>query len=402
MAGPLDGIRVIECSSVALGPWAAQTLGDLGADVIKVEIKTGDTTRYLGPARNKQMSSFFLGCNRNKRSIVLDLKSEKGRGVLYELVKSADVVLHNFRKAPAKRLGLTYEQLKSANPSIICAAAYGFRADGPMGARAAYDDIIQAGARIAALQSVIDGEPRFVPSVIADKTASQAFTIAILAALLERERSGIGQDIEVPMYETLVANVMLEHLFGETFQPPLGTIGYKRILNTERRPYRTKDGYFALLPYTDQHWQEFSATIGRSGLGADERFLTLESRLEHVEEYYALLGEIAATRTNAEWSELLANSNVPHGPVNTLEDLLDDEQLNATGFWKEVDHPTEGRLRMPDIPQRFSRTPAEIRRLPPNLGEHSVEILKETGYSDTDIADLVDMGITCGERQATR
>jgi crotonobetainyl-CoA:carnitine CoA-transferase CaiB-like acyl-CoA transferase len=394
MAGPLNGIRIIECSTVALGPWAAQTLGDLGADVIKIESHTGDTTRYLGPARNEQMASFYLGCNRNKRSIVLDLKSDRGRDVLYALVKSADVVLHNLRKAPANRLGLTYEQLSGVNPSIICAAAYGYRAEGPMGARAAYDDIIQAGTGMAALQSVIDGEPRFIPTVVADKTTSQAFTIAILAALVERERSGIGQDIEVPMFETLVANVMVEHLFGETFLPPVGTAGYKRILNPERRPYRTKDGFFALLPYTDGHWQEFSAKVGRPELAADKRFLTLQSRLEHVEEYYALLGEIAATRTNAEWSALLAETNIPHGPVNTLEDLLEDEQLAATGFWKEVTHPTEGRLRMPDIPQRFSRTPAEVRRLQPRLGEHSAEILEEAGYSEREIDELVEAGVT--------
>lgn len=394
MAGPLNGIRVIECSTVALGPWAAQTLGDLGADVIKVESETGDTTRYLGPARNEKMASFYLGCNRNKRSIVLDLKSDDGREALHALAKTADVVLHNFRKAPAERLGLTYAQLSKANPSIICAAAYGYRAEGPMGARAAYDDIIQAGTGMAALQSIIDGEPRFVPSVVADKTTSQAFTIAILAALVERERSGAGQDIEVPMFETLVANVMVEHLFGETFLPPFDTAGYKRILNAERRPYRTKDGFFALLPYTDGHWQEFSAKIGRPDLGEDERFLTLQSRLHHVEAYYALLGEIAATRTNAEWSALLADSNVPHGPVNTLEDLFDNEQLNATGFWKEVEHPSEGRLRMTDVPQRFSRTPTEIKRLQPQLGEHSAEILKEVGYSEADIAGLVESGVT--------
>ena len=341
MTGPLNGIRIIECSTVALGPWAAQTLGDLGADVIKIESATGDTTRYLGPGRNERMASFYLGCNRNKRSIVLDLKSQAGRKALYALVRDADVVLHNFRKAPAERLGLTYAQLKDANPSIICAASYGYRAEGPMGGRAAYDDIIQAGTGIATLQSVINGEPRFVPSVVADKTTSQAFTIAILAALVERERSGMGQDVEVPMFETLVANVMVEHLFGETFLPPIGSAGYKRILNAERRPYRTKDGFFALLPYTDG-WQEF-CDLGRPELAMTQ---LSDASVAPDEEYYALLGEIAATRSNAEWSALCA---IPHGPVNRLEDLpMNNSMLgrrsNMTAAMPASRHGSAGRL----------------------------------------------------------
>ncbi len=394
MPGPLDGIRIIDCSTVALGPLAGQQLGDFGADVIKVESHAGDTTRYLGPAKNEQMASFFLGCNRNKRSIVLDLKSKKGREVLYKLVETADVLMHNFRPAPAGRLGLTYDRLSEVNPKIICAAAYGYRAGGPMGPRAAYDDIIQAGTGIAALQSVIDGEPRFVPTIVADKTASQAFLAAILAALVETGRSGKGQEIEVPMYETLIANVMVEHLYGNSFSPSIGTVGYKRILNSERRPYRTKDGYFALLPYTDAHWREFCEAVGRPELGKDERFLTLKIRLENVEAYYSLLGEFAAERTNAEWATLLGNTNIPHGPVNTLEDLLEDEQLAATGFWKVVEHPSEGTIRMTDIPQRFSRTPPSIDRLQPRLGEHSVEVLQEAGYGADDITSLIKDGVT--------
>lgn len=394
MPGPLQGIRVIECSTVALGPWAAQQLGDFGADVIKIEPHEGDTTRYLGPARNEHMGSFFLGCNRNKRSIVLDLKTDKGRQAMWDLVKTADVVLHNFRPAPASRLGLAYDRLREANPKIICAAAYGYRADGPMGPRAAYDDIIQAGTGFAALQSVIDGEPRFVPTIVADKTTSQAFLAAILAALVETGRSGKGQEIEVPMYETLVANIMVEHMFGESFSPSIGSPGYKRILNSERRPYPTKDGYFALLPYTDAHWREFCEVVGRPELGKDPRFLTLKTRLENVEAYYALLGEFAAERTNAEWTALLGDTNIPHGPVNTLTDLFEDEQLAATDFWKVVEHPSEGTIRMADIPQRFSRTPAGIDRLQPRLGEHSIEILKEAGYGADDIDTLIKEGVT--------
>lgn len=394
MAGPLDGIRVLECSSVALGPWAAQQLGDLGADVIKIEPPEGDTTRYLGPYRNPRMAAFFLGCNRNKRSIVLDLKQEQGRAAFNRLARDADVLVHNFRPEPAARLGLDYETLKEINPRLICAATYGYRADGPMGPQAAYDDIIQAVAGVADMQRCISGEPRFFPTVAADKSTSNGVVIAVLAALVERAQSGLGQAIEIPMYETMVSYLLVEHLFGETFMPKIGSAGYKRILNAERRPYATKDGYLALLPYTDTHWREFCRLIGQPELSSDARFLTLGDRLANVEEFYAYLGEIAATRTNKEWLTLLEGSNVPHGPVNSIEDLLEDEQLQATGFWKEVDHPSEGRIRMTDIPQRFSRTPPEITRLQPQLGEHSAEVLAEAGYDPAEIENMIASGIT--------
>ena len=198
------------------------------------------------------------------------------------------------------------------------------------------------------------------------------------------------------MFESLVSFVMVEHMYGETFVPKIESAGYKRILNKERRPYPSKDGYFALLPYTDRHWQEFCDLIGRSDIMEDPRFASLSVRLDNIEVVYATLAEICATRTNAEWVALLSSSNVPHGPVNTLEDLLDDEQLAATGFWEEVDHPTEGRLRVPGIAPRFSRTPPEIRRLQPNLGEHSAEILEEAGYAKDQIAQMVERGVTRG------
>jgi crotonobetainyl-CoA:carnitine CoA-transferase CaiB-like acyl-CoA transferase len=394
VSGPLDGIKIIDCTSVALGPWAAMQLGDFGADVIKVEPPEGDTTRYLGPSRSPKMGSFFMGCNRNKRSIVLDLKQDAGRKVLYKLLETADVLMHNLRPEPAKRLGLEYETVRKHNPTLICAAAYGYRAGGPMGPRPAYDDIIQAGCGLASMQAAVAGEPRYMPTMIADKTTSMAFLAAILAALVEKERSGKGQAIEVPMYESLVANIMVEHLYGETTKPASGELGYTRLMNTYRRPYKTKNGYFALLPYTDKNWCEFYTAVGRPELGDDARFMTITTRLEHIEEYYSLIMEIAATKTNEEWSELLASTAVPHGPVNSLQDLLTDEQLAATGFWKEFDHPSEGRIRAPDIPQRFSRTPGDIRRLQPRLGEHSDEILKAAGFSDNEIEDLISSGAT--------
>jgi len=394
MPGPLSGVKILDCTSVVLGPWAAQQLGDLGADVIKIEPPTGDTTRQLGPRRNPGMAAFFLGCNRNKRSLVLDLKQKEAREALFELAKTADVLMHNYRPEPASRLGVPYEAFQKINPKLVYVAAYGYRAAGPMGPKAAYDDIIQAGTGLAMLQTVVADEPRFLPTIVADKTSSNAVVSAVLAALFERERSGLGQAVEVPMYETLVSFVMVEHLYGETFLPAIESAGYKRLLNKERRPYPSKDGYFALLPYMDDHWKEFTRLIGREEILQDPRFATLATRLANIEVVYATLAEICATRTNAEWTELLKTSNVPHGPVNSLEDLLNEEQLKATGFWKEFEHPTEGPIRMPDIPPRFSRTAPDIRRLQPRLGEHSVEVLREAGLDEARIAAMLATGAT--------
>ncbi len=402
MAGPLDGVKIIDCTSVVLGPWAAQQLGDMGADVIKVEPPRGDTTRQLGPTRNPDMAAFFLGCNRNKRSVVLDLKQESGRDALFKLAESADLLMHNYRPKPAARLGISYEALKAVNPGLIYLATYGYRADGPLGDKAAYDDIIQAGSGLSMLQTVVAGEPRFLPSIVSDKTSSSAVVTAALAALFERERSGLGQAVEVPMFESMVSFVMVEHLYGESFVPSLGSTGYKRILNKERRPYPSKDGYFALLPYTDRNWAEFCDLVGRTDILDDPRFQSLAARLENIETVYATLAEICITRTNAQWTELLRNSNVPHGPVNSLDDLLTDEQLAATGFWEEAVHPTEGKLRMPGIPARFSRTEPEIRMLQPNLGEHSVDVLKEAGISDAAIQNMLDSGATTDGAQKSR
>jgi crotonobetainyl-CoA:carnitine CoA-transferase CaiB-like acyl-CoA transferase len=398
MPGPLDGVRILDCTSVVLGPWAAQQLGDLGADVIKIEPPEGDTTRQLGPRRHRGMAAFYLGCNRNKRSLVLDLKQEAAMRALYRLAERADVLMHNFRPEPAARLGMSYEVFERINPRLIYLATYGYRTGGPYGNKAAYDDIIQAGAGFAWLQTSVAGTPRYMPTIVADKTSSNGVVSAVLAALYARERSGVGQAVEMPMFETLASFVMVEHLYGETFVPAIDTPGYKRILSSQRRPYATKDGFLAILPYTDGHWREFCTLVGRPELLEDERFTSVTNRLANVEVYYATLAEIASTRTNAEWLALLGESNVPHGPVNSLQTLLTDPQLQATGFWKVVEHPSEGTLRMPDIAPRFSKTPPEIRRLQPRLGEHSVEVLREEGFSASEIDALLASGATARPR----
>ena len=394
MSGPLSGVRIVDCTTVVLGPWAAQQLGEMGAEVIKVEPPEGDTTRQLGPMKNPNMGAFYLACNRNKRSIVLDLKQPAARDALLRLARDANVLLHNYRPQAARRLGMSYEAFRAVNPGIVYVGTYGFRATGPYGDKPAYDDIIQAASGIASLQASIMGEPRYVPTIVADKTSSMTVLAAVLAALYHQARTGEGQEVEVPMFESLAAWVMVEHLYGETFTPPADTIGYKRILNPNRRPFRTRDGYLAILPYTDQNWRDFFQLTGRRDLADDPRYKTLGTRLRHIEGLYAEVARVAVTRTNAEWLTALDALNIPAMSVNTLESLLHDPHLEAVGFWQMVDHPTEGPMRLPGPPATYGKTPGGIRRLPPRLGEHSEEILREAGFSPDEVAALLSSGAT--------
>jgi crotonobetainyl-CoA:carnitine CoA-transferase CaiB-like acyl-CoA transferase len=394
MPGTLNGIRIVDLTTVILGPWAAQTLGDMGADVIKIETPTGDTTRHTGPKKNPGMGSLFMSTNRNKRSVVLDLKTQEGRDALLKIVDTADVFMHNMRPKVAAKLELNYERFTANNPNLIFCAAYGFRADGPRADNPAYDDIIQAASGIASLQAVISDQPRFVPTIVADKTTSYNVVSAILAALLCREREGNGQSIEVPMFESLVDNVMIEHLYGAAFEPPAGKMGYARLLNTGRRPYATKDGFLAVLPYSDENWRRMFELAGRDELKDDPRFTSQAARVDNSQEAYDLLGEMMAERTTAEWRRDLDAADIPVTSVNSLEDLLEDEQLVASGFWRMEEHPTEGTVRMTDPPIRFTNNPSSFRRMQPHLGQHSREILAEAGYSDSEISALFEAGVS--------
>ena len=383
-------------TSVVLGPYACQMLGDLGADVIKIEPPDGDTNRRLGPHRNhRDMGSLFLGCNRNKRSVALDLKSAGGREAALAIIRDADVVIHNFRPAAMERLGLAYAAVKAVNPEIVYCATYGYSRKGPYGDKGALDDSIQAASGLAALQSMVGGEPRYLPTIIADKTTALMVVQAVLAALLHRERTGEGQEIEVPMFETMVSFVMTEHLWGQTFDPSLGPAGYVRLMAEHRRPYRTRDGqYLAVLPYWDNHWRTFCEVAGRPELIEDPRFIDMGARLQHIDASYRVTGEIIAGRSRDEWLELLGEKNVPMMVVNSLDDLIDDPHLVASGFWQTFDHPTEGRVRASSPPAGFSRSPASIRRLAPRLGEHSEEILAEAGYGRERIEAMLAAGET--------
>ena len=394
MSAPLEGIRVVEMTSVVLGPYACQMLGDLGADVIKIEPPGGDTNRNLGPHRNNSdMGSMYLACNRNKRSVSLDLKSERGRGAALEIIKSADVVVHNFRPQAMERLGLDYDAVKTVNPEVVYCATYGYSKKGPYGNKGALDDSIQAASGIAVLQSMVEGEPRYLPTIIADKTTAMVVVQSVLAALFHKERTGEGQEIEVPMFESMVSFVMTEHLWGQSFEPPIGKAGYVRLMASHRRPYKTRDGeYLAVLPYWDNHWRTFCEVAGRPELADDERFIDMATRLKNINESYRVTGEIIAGRDRHEWLELLGDTNVPMMVVNSLDDLIEDPHLVESGFWQEFDHPTEGRIRTSSPPMNFSKTPASIRNLGPRLGENSEEILLEAGLDQATIDSMFASG----------
>jgi crotonobetainyl-CoA:carnitine CoA-transferase CaiB-like acyl-CoA transferase len=314
--------------------------------------------------------------------------------VLLRLAEHADVLLHNYRPQAARRLGLSYEMFQAVNPGLIYVATYGFRAAGPYGDKPAYDDIIQAASGLASLQETVVGEPRYVPTIVADKTSSMTVLVAMLAALYHKARTGEGQPVEVPMFESMAAWVMVEHLYGETFVPPVESAGYKRVLNRYRRPFKTQDGYLAILPYSDQNWRDFFKITGRQDLQDDPRFKTFATRLRNIELLYQELSKIAVTRPSAEWLADLDRHNIPAMLVNSLETLLHDPQLEATGFWQIVEHPSEGTMRLPGIPTAFGKTPGSIRRLPPRLGEHSVEILREAGLAQGEIDALLASGAT--------
>ena len=397
MPGPLHGVRVVELTSVVLGPWACQILADMGADVIKIEPPAGDSNRQLGASRHQGMAALYLTCNRNKRSVVLDVKQPAGRDAVLDLVRTADVFVHNNRPQVMSKLGLDYAALQPVNPMLIYCGSYGYARKGPYGAKGALDDSIQSIAGIAMLNEMVLGEPRYLPTIVADKTTAITVVYGVLAALFSRERTGHGQELEVPMFETMVSYVMAEHLWGMTFEPPLGPPGYVRLMSVHRRPYRTRDGYVAILPYMNAHWDTFCEVTGHPELKDDPRFRTMGDRTRNIDDTYAETARIMATRSTQEWLDLFASTSVPINRVNTLADLADDPHLLETGFWKTVEHPTEGRLRTTAFPVNFSATPAdETRRHAPRLGEHTRELLAELGYAEERIESMLASGAAAG------
>lgn len=378
MAGPLAGVKIIDLTSVGMGPYATQILADMGADVIKVESMTGDVVRHGAPSLHPGMGAFYMQVNRNKRSIVLDLKAHDDLEVLRNLLRDADVLVSNIRVQSMHRLGLSYEALQAVNPRLIYCGVYGFSENGPYAGRPAFDDIIQAMSGVAGMQGHGEGrEPAYVNTVIADKTTGLTAVYAISMALYEREKSGLGQAIEVPMFETMVSFNLLEHMAGATFAGQDMPMGYGRVLSPFRKPYRTLDGYIGVLPYTTEQWRRFFELSGHPQYAQEDRFMDPAQRGENIGAMYEVLASIVAKRSTAEWVELLRSADIPAAPVATLEDLLEDEHLKATGFFEVHEHPTEGPIKMPGVPTRFSRTPGGIRWPAPNMNQDAAAIRAE-------------------------
>ena len=393
MAGPLAGVKILDLTTVVMGPFATQILAELGAEVIKVESRDGDNMRHVGPMKSPGMGHLFLHLNRGKRDVVLDLKQPEGREAVLRLAAQSDVLVYNVRPAAMQRLGLSWDDVRAVNPRIVYVGAYGYSERGPGAGRPAYDDLIQGITGLPWLTSR-NGEapPRFAPVNLADRVTGLHLVYAITAALFHRERSGEGQSVEVPMFESVAQFVLGDHLAGMSYAPPIGGTGYARL--AERRPYATQDGWLIVLVYNDAQWGRFLPAIGRADLVADPRFASHGQRAQHIDEVYDFLAGVLATRTSAEWLALLQSIDVPVGPMNTVADLLDDEHLLATGFFEPEAHPSEGPLLAPRTPTNWSATPPGPRTPAPRLGEHSVEVLREIGYSDDEIAAMVGKGVT--------
>lgn len=386
--GILDGVRVLDLTSVILGCYATAILGDLGADVVKVEQpgeEGGDIMRWGGPTPEggaPGMGPLFMAYNRNKRSLSLDLKDEAGRAALLRLAAKADIFATNLRLESLRRFGLGYEALKKARTDIVYVHVAGFGSDGPYAGRAAYDETIQAAAGMADLypRAYGDEEPRYLPTLAADKTVALFMVYATLAALYHRAMTGEGQFVEVPMFECMTHYNMGENLYAHIFEPPTGAYGYNRILNPDRRPYRTRDGWISVSPYTDRNWRDFFGFAGREAeFSSDPRFNTYRARIRNIAALYAMVEEITETRTTEEWLPLLAEKGIPASRVNRLDTVMDDEHLAAVGFFGLSRHPSQGTVVDMRHPVRFSAAFAGTRRPAPRLGEHSDEVFADWG-----------------------
>ncbi|HSA49346.1 MAG TPA: CoA transferase [Yinghuangia sp.] len=381
--GPLSGVRVLDLTAMVMGPYCTQIMADMGADVVKVEPPAGDNTRHISVGPEPGMAGVFVNVNRGKRSVVLDLRSDEGKDALRELVAGSDVFIHSMRAKAIARLGFGYADVAALNPSIVYTNCYGYGRKGRDADLTAYDDTIQAECGLPFVQQQLTGEVGYVGTIMADKIAGMTALYATMMALFHRERTGEGQEVEVAMFETMAAFMLVEHANGAMFDPPLGPAVYPRAVTANRRPYPTKDGYISALVYNDKQWSAFVGAVQPEWAG--EHFATLAQRAARIDTVYAHLAETFLTRTTADWLELLRSLDIPAAPVRTLDELFDNPHLNDAGFFETVDTP-HGPVRFPGAPTWFSRTPGRIAGPAPGLGAHTREVLDEIGKHGKDTA----------------
>ncbi len=391
--GPLEGVRIIDLTTVMLGPFCTQILGEMGADVIKVEPPGGDIGRWTGVGKSPGMSAAYLMKGRNKRSVVLDLKKDAAKEPLRRLVETADIFVHNIRPKAIERLGIGYDTIAAWKPDIIYAATTGYGEAGPYVDKPAYDDLIQGASGFASLFGEVTGTPRYGPSVLADKTTGLYLTYSISMALFHRERTGEGQRIHVPMYEAFSSFIMNEHMQGRMFDPPEGPAGYRRMLTPHRRPFPTADGYICVLPYNDKQWASFFEVAGRSELMDDPRFADQPSRSRNIDALYEIVSEVMLSHGSAEWIEILEEADIPVMPMNQPEDLFDCPHLSAVDMFPTVEHPSEGTLRHIKVPVNFSKTPGGYYRHSEKLGASTESVLADAGYSPEEVAAMLADGV---------
>ncbi|AIJ26268.1 CaiB/BaiF CoA transferase family protein [Amycolatopsis methanolica] len=376
MSGPLDGIRVIDLSTVVMGPYAAQILGDLGADVIRIEAP-GDSARNGHYRNTPGMTALAMAVNRNKRSVALNLKDDEQRARALELIDTADALITNMRPGALGRLGLTYDELSRRNPKLVYAHAQGFRGDSDRAGHAAYDETVQAASGLVDIANRALGKPVYLPTILGDKVSALTIAYSVLAALLHQRKTGRGQHVEVPMTDTLIAFNLVEHLAGHTFEPPSAPTGFPLSMGQGHRAVRTKDGLACVIPYNPQNFRDFFAAAGRPELAEDPRVNGDYVDSADKDALADLIEECAPALTTAEWAEVCAKHSIPMAPVLELDRADEDPYVRDGGLIRLVEHPTEGPVRTAGIPVRFSATPAEIRRLPSVPGADTEEVLRE-------------------------
>jgi len=375
-SGPLAGIRVVDLTSVVFGPYATQIMADMGAEVIKIEPPAGDNTRWISAGPAEGMGGVYVNVNRGKRSVMLDLRQERDKAALEKLVATADVFIHSMRGSAIRKLGFGYEAVRAIRPDVVYVNCYGYSRRGPKADQPAYDDTIQAECGITHVQQLINGEPGFVGTIMADKVAGLHALYATMMALFHRERTGEGQEVEVTMFEALASFMLVEHANGRLFSPPLGPAHYHRAVEPNRRPYKTRDGYVAALVYNDKHWNAFIERVQPEWDSPE--FATLELRAKQIGRVYGLLGQTFLTRTTQEWLDLLRELHIPASRLQSTDELFENEQLNEIGFFEEVDSPQcNGPVTFPGVPTWFSATPGKVHGPAPTLGEDTMAVLAE-------------------------